>query len=58
VVVDLRSQESNGAQQALVMGLAREEQRGLAASLNDVTMQLPRTGCTIAFFGLMSLLTR
>lgn len=32
-----------GAQQALTVGLVREERRGLAASLNAVSFQLPRT---------------
>lgn len=37
------SRGSTGAQQALIMGLVREERRGLAASLNAVAMQLPRS---------------
>jgi predicted MFS family arabinose efflux permease len=35
---------SAGAQQALSMGLVRDERRGLAASLNAVSFQLPRAG--------------
>lgn len=34
---------ATGAQQALIMGLVHEERRGLAASLNAVAMQLPRS---------------
>jgi MFS family permease len=34
---------ATGAQQALIMGLVHEGRRGLAASLNAVAMQLPRS---------------
>lgn len=34
---------SAGAQQALTMGLVRDERRGLASSLNSVSNQLPRS---------------
>jgi MFS family permease len=37
------SRGAAGAQQALVIGLVREERRGLAASLNAVAMLLPRS---------------
>jgi MFS family permease len=37
------SRASAGAQQALTIGLVREERRGLAASLNAVSFQLPRS---------------
>ncbi len=37
------SRGPTGAQQALIIGLVREERRGLAASLNAVAMQLPRS---------------
>jgi len=37
------SRGSAGAQQALTVGLVREERRGLAASLNAVSFQLPRS---------------
>jgi predicted MFS family arabinose efflux permease len=34
---------SAGAQQALTVGLIRDERRGLATSLNTVSLQLPRS---------------
>jgi MFS family permease len=37
------SRASAGAQQALTIGLVRDERRGLAASLNAVSFQLPRS---------------
>jgi MFS family permease len=37
------SRSPAGAQQALTIGLVREERRGLAASLNAVSFQLPRS---------------
>ncbi len=37
------SRGSAGAQQALTVGLVREERRGLAASLNAISFQLPRS---------------
>jgi len=37
------SRGSAGAQQALTVGLVRDERRGLAASLNAVSFQLPRS---------------
>ena len=37
------SRGSAGAQQALTVGLVREQRRGLAASLNAVSFQLPRS---------------
>jgi MFS family permease len=42
---------SAGARQALIVGLVRDERRGLATSLNAISMQLPRSiGPTIAGF--------
>ena len=49
------SRGSAGAQQALTVGLVRDERRGLAASLNAVSIQLPRSvGPSIAGYLLES----